>query len=82
MKDKLTLQDELMLDPYFVPSLDAVAQTWFEARHQFQIKPMRQTQDAYNKATFELGLAFSRWNAEEPEFFEQVRMWIDSHPTE
>lgn len=80
MNDRPTLQDALKLDPCFVPSLDAVAQTWFEARHRFQIEPMRQTQDAYNKATFELGLAFSRWNAEEPEFFEQVRMWIDSHP--
>jgi hypothetical protein len=80
MNNEHTLQDALRLDPSFVPSLDGVAQAWFEARHRFQIEPMRQTQDAYNKATFELGLAFSRWCDEEPEFFEQVRMWIDSHP--
>lgn len=82
MNDKLTRQDALMQDPCFVPSLDAVAGTWLEARHNFQIERCKQTQDAYNKATFELGLAFSRWNAEEPEFFEQLRFWFNSHPAD
>lgn len=80
MNDEPTLQDALMRDPCFVPSLDAVAQTWFEARHQFQIERCRRNQNNYEKATFELGLAFSRWRDEEPEFFEQLRFWFNSHP--
>lgn len=80
MNDELTLQDALRIDPCFVPSLDAVARAWFEARHRFQIEPCRQSQNDYEMATNELGQAFSRWSAEEPEFFEQLRFWIDSHP--
>lgn len=80
MNEKPTIQDALRLDPCFVPSLDAVAQAWFEARHRFQIERSRQNQTNYERATSELGQVFSRWSAEEPEFFEQVRMWIDSHP--
>lgn len=80
MNDEPTIQDALRLDPCFVPSLDAVARAWFEARHRFQIERCRQNQNHYERATNELWQTFSRWSAEEPEFFEQVRMWIDSHP--
>jgi hypothetical protein len=82
MNDKPSEQDQVMLDAYFVPSLDAAAQTWLEARHLVQNEPARHNQDAYNKATFELGLKFSEWNAELPEFFEQLRLWLDAHQGE
>lgn len=73
-------QDELVLNAIFLPSLDAAAQTWYEARHRFQMEPVGQNRDAYNKATFELGLRFTEWSAQLPEFFEQLRLWFDSHP--
>jgi hypothetical protein len=72
--------DELVLDAYLVPSLDAAAQAWYEVRQRFQNSPVGQNRDAYNKATFELGLRFSELNSQLPEFFEQLRFWLNSHP--
>jgi len=80
MNDKPLEQDELMLDAYLVPSLDAAAQTWCEARHRLQNEAGKQQRDAYMKATDELGQAFSTWAEQLPEFREQLALWVDSHP--
>lgn len=79
MNDEELRQDELMLDAYLIPSLDAAAQTWYEARQQFQMEPCRQNQNAYEKATNELGLAFSAWSTQLPELAEQFRFWFQTH---
>ena len=80
MSNEQIQNDELMLDAYLVPSLDSAAQTWYEARQRFQNEAGREQRDAYMKATDELGHAFSEWSAQLPEFFEQLRLWLDSHP--
>lgn len=80
MNNEHSQQDELTLNSLLVPSLDAVAQTWYEVRQRFENEPVGQNRDAYNKATFELGLRFSELNAQLPDFFEQLRLWLNSHP--
>ena len=73
------LNNEMMLEDCFVPGLETAIKAWYAARHRFQIEPVRQSQDAYNKSTFELGQAFSEWSTQQPELFEQVRFWFYSH---
>ena len=80
MNDKPSEEEELMLDAYLVPSLDAAAQIWFEARQQFRMEPCRQNQNAYEKATSKLGLAFSAWADQLPGFREQLALWLNPHP--
>jgi hypothetical protein len=55
---------------------------WYAARHRFQIKPVRHNQDAYNAATDDLGLAFSKWKVEQPELFEQFMFWFKAHESD
>ena len=61
------------------PSLDNAVETWCAARHAYQSEPRKNHLDAYNAATFELGQAFSLWQAEQPERFEQFRFWLIAH---
>ncbi len=72
-------QNQLRMDACFTPALESATRTWYAARHRFQYEPMRQTQDAYDAATNALGLAFSEWVAEQPEVFEQLRLWLNAH---
>jgi hypothetical protein len=60
--------------------LQRAVETWYEARHRYQVVPMTQQHDAYNKATDELGQAFSQWKVEQPELIEQLRLWFATHP--
>jgi hypothetical protein len=80
MSNKQIKNDELTMDVVLVPSLDAAAQTWYEAMHRFQMEPLGENRDTYCKATFELGLRFTEWSTQLSEFFEQLRLWFDSHP--
>ena len=61
------------------PSLDNAVETWCAARHAYQSEPRKNHLDAYNAASFELGQAFTRWQAEQPELFEQFRFWLIAH---
>lgn len=70
---------ELTLDGRHVPSFDVVIKTWYRARHRYQIAPSEQTQNDYEVAVNELGLAFSTWNTQLPELSEQFRFWFQSH---
>lgn len=73
---------ELSLDGRHVPSFDAVTKTWYRARHRYQIVPCEQTQSEYEVAVNELGLAFSTWNTQLPEFCEQLSLWLNSHQSD
>lgn len=63
-----------------VPDLGTAITTWHLARHRFQNERQKEYQDAYMKATDELGQSISAWQAEQPELFEQLRFW--AHPEE
>lgn len=80
MSDEQHQNNELTLDARLAPSFENAVTTWHVARHRFQNEPMRQHQNAYDKATDELGQAFSEWKAEQPELFEQFKMFFQSHP--
>jgi hypothetical protein len=43
------------------------------------MEPVGQHQDAYCKATDELGQAFTHWQTEQPELAQQFGFWFDSH---
>jgi len=58
------------------PDLPNAISEWYEARHRFPDDPHRQYQDAYMKATDELGQALSLWKADRPGLFQQLRLWL------
>ncbi len=80
MNDRPSEQDELVLDAYIVPSIDAAAQTWYDARQGFQNEAGKVQRDAYMKGCDELAQALSVWADQLPGFREQLSMWVDSHP--
>ncbi len=59
MKSKCRLQIDLTQDVHFTPNLDAAIATWKKARHEFENERSKNHQDAYMKATDELGQAIS-----------------------
>jgi hypothetical protein len=69
-------QTALTPDANLSPHLQRTMETWYAARHRFQIEPVRQNCDAYDAATNALGQAFLRWKVEQPELFEQFRLWL------
>jgi hypothetical protein len=69
-------QAELTQEMPLSPRLRSAVMTWYAARHRFQHEQSRRHQDAYSKATDELGQEFSRWKAEQPELLEQFRLWL------
>ena len=78
MSDEPHQSNESTLE--FAPDLATAMSARYAARHRFQIEPMRLHQDDYNAATDELGHAFSQWQAEQPELFEQLRFWLNAYP--
>ena len=75
MSDGQHQNNDLRTDSCFTPSLESSARTWYEARRLYESQPDRGHQNAYCKATDELGQAFSKWRVERPELFEQLRLW-------
>jgi hypothetical protein len=79
MRTKAKQQTELKSNVCLVPSHETAILAWCAARHAYQSEPRKNHLDAYNAATFELGQAFTRWQAEQPESFEQFRLWLIAH---
>lgn len=80
MTDRCEDQTELTQEFNLAPGLAGAISKWYKARYAFQHERCRQHQDAYDAATNELGQAFSVWSAQLPEFFPQLRLWLNSHP--
>lgn len=78
MRNNAQQQTELTQEVVLEPGLATAISKWYKARHRFQIEPKRQHQDAYMKATNELGLAFTEQSTERPELFEQLRFWFEA----
>lgn len=79
MSNEQHQNEELTLEVALVPGLATAISEWYAARHRFQIERVRQHRDDYNKTTDELGQAFSQWQAEQPDLFEQFRFWFRAH---
>jgi hypothetical protein len=79
MSDDQNQNNDLRMDWCFIPCLESAARAWYEARHRFQIEPSRQHQDDYCKATDELGQSLSACQVEQPELFEQLKLWFAAH---
>jgi hypothetical protein len=80
MKRKTAQQNGLTQDVYFSPSLDAAIAAWDAVRKRFQTQRCKEHQDAYVKATDELGQSISLWALSNPALAEQFALWFDSHP--
>ena len=80
MKRKDKHQNEQTQVAYLSPSLDAAIAAWDAARKRFQTQRCKEHQDAYVKATDELGQSISLWALSNPALAEQFALWFDSHP--
>ena len=79
MSDDQHQNKELRMDSCFTPSLESAARTWYAARHRYEIEPGKPNRDAYCKATDELWQSISAWQFEQPELFEQLKLWFAAH---
>jgi len=80
MKQKCKLQP-LTQDVHFSPGLDVAIAAWKKAGHEFENERSNNHQDAYMKATDELGQAISAWVAEQPEVADEFATWFDAKRT-
>ena len=76
MRQRAQHKNEVKSNVCFAPSHETAILAWCVAWHAYHSEPSKNNLDAYNAATFELGQAFSLWQAEQPERFEQFRFWL------
>jgi biotin-(acetyl-CoA carboxylase) ligase len=79
MKKKAMQLNEEKHDVRFSPTLDAAIAAWEKARHEFENERSKNHQDAYVKATDELGQAIAGWQGEQSELAGQFGLWFESH---
>jgi hypothetical protein len=79
MTDRCKDHAELTQEFHLAPNLATAISEWDTARHGFQNGRGMEHQDAYCKATDELGQAISRWRFEQPELFEQFKFRYEGH---
>ena len=79
MSDDQNQNNDLRTDSCFTPSLESATTAWYEARRLYESQPDRGHQNAYCKATNELGQSISAWQFAQPELFEQLKLWFAAH---
>ena len=79
MRQRAQHKTEVKSNVCFAPSHETAILAWCVAWHAYHSEPSKNNLDAYNAATNELGQAFSQWHTEQPELFEQFRLWLIAH---
>jgi hypothetical protein len=66
------------MDVCRLPELEEAIVAWYSARHAYERVDSTSHLTVYCKCTDELGQIFSQWQTEEPELFEQLRLFLSA----
>lgn len=71
--------NEMKVDVFFSPSLNAAIAAWYSARHAYQSEPCKTHLVAYAGFTDQLGQAIAAFQSARPALAEQLGRWFLSH---
>jgi hypothetical protein len=80
MNRRIQKQSESVATLCLSPNLGGEIINWQKARIAFQHQRTKGNQDYYCRCSDELGQALCRWRVEQPELYEQFKMFFQSHP--
>lgn len=79
MRKNSLQHNEMKVNVFFSPSLNAAIAAWYAARHAYQNETCKNHLDAYMKFSDQLGQAIAAFQSARPALAEQVGLWFLGH---